>query len=104
MRFKKGVNPFGIRPELLLALVVADQAYADVGVEMVVTSLNDGKHSQASLHYAGCAADLRIWDVTDVKGLAEKIRVNLGENVDFDVVVEKDHIHLEFQPKYRSAL
>lgn len=102
MRFKDGVNPFGIRPELLLGLVVADRVYEGIGIEMVVTSLNDSTHKQASLHYAGAAADLRIWNVTDVERLAQEIRNALGGNPDFDVVVEKDHIHFEYQPKFRG--
>ena len=102
MKFKQGVNPFGIKSELLLALTVADSVWARNGQELVITSLNDGKHSQTSLHYAGCAADLRIWNFTDVDAVAEILREDLGRNPDFDVVVETDHIHLEYQPKYRS--
>ena len=66
---------------------------------MVVTSVMDGKHRPGSLHYVGYAADLRTWAIESdhlaefTQGLAEE----LGE--EFDVVLEKDHIHIEFQPK-----
>lgn len=104
MNFKEGVNPFGARPELVLALNVVESVYRrELGSELTVTSINDGKHSHTSLHYAGCAADLRIWGVQDVGWLAMQIRGALGNNPDYDVVVESDHIHLEYQPKYRSA-
>lgn len=49
MILKTGVNPFGIQPPLLLALIVADKIWNDLGRE-------------------------------------------------------SDHIHIEYQPKYRNAL
>jgi hypothetical protein len=104
MKLKVGVNPLRIQPELLLALYVADTVWRDNAQELVVTSLNDSVHSKASLHYAGCAADLRTRYFTDEKKaeVAEQLRLSLGSNPDYDVVVEKDHIHLEYQPKRRS--
>ena len=103
MEFKKGVNPFGIKPELAIALFVIDGVYRQWEVPLVVTSLNDSKHSRTSLHFAGCAADIRIWGVDDVEALARDIREALGHNPDFDVVVKETHIHLEYQPKYRGT-
>lgn len=104
MKFKPGVNPFGLRPELLVALVAADNIWRMLGGELVVTSINDGKHSRTSLHYTGAAADLRTRDFSDdIKQTAAwNLRSALGDNPDFDVVVEEDHIHLEYQPKYRG--
>jgi hypothetical protein len=69
---------------------------------MVVTSVNDGSHSYSSLHYSGCAADLRIRNLpehTMPEDVANEIKERLGK--DFDVIVEKDHIHMEYQPKKR---
>ena len=104
MKLKKGVTPNGLMPQLLLALMVADQVWADNGQELVVTSLNDSKHSRTSLHYAGCAADLRTryFDPDQVETIAELLREALGNCPDYDVVVESDHIHLEWQPKRRD--
>ena len=101
MRLKEGVSVTGVRPELLLALQIADGVYAAFGHELVVTSLNDGKHSRTSLHYAGAAADLRTRDLQPgiVPKLVDSMRAALG--VDFDVVLERDHIHLEWQPRRR---
>jgi hypothetical protein len=105
MKFKEGVNPFGIRPEMVIALQVIDGVYAIFKKELWVTSLNDSKHSLTSLHYAGCAADLRTRyfdSPATVEKVAELIRVSLGNNPDFDVIVEVDHIHIEYQPKRRG--
>ncbi|QQX80840.1 hypothetical protein JK628_02910 [Shewanella sp. KX20019] len=101
MRLKdKSVNPNGMRPELVFALMMADQVYSEYGVEMVVTSINDARHSKTSLHYSGQAADLRIFNLPDGKSheVLSKIKGKLLNDA-FDVVLESDHIHLEFQPK-----
>jgi len=98
MIFKKGVNPIGIRNELMIALIVADRIWIAYKSRLVITSLNDGKHSKTSLHYSGQAADFRIWAI-DSHQLADELSKALGNNPDYDVVVEKDHIHLEWQPK-----
>ncbi len=101
MILKDGVVISGIRTELLFALNVCDGVYSTYGEELVITSLNDGKHSDTSLHYSCSGADLRTryFTVPETKLVAEDIRSRLG--IDFDVVVEKDHIHLEYQPRRR---
>ena len=93
----------GIAPELLFGLIVADQVYTEIGVDLVVTSLNDGRHSSTSLHYSGAAADLRTRNIPagiDPKDVAADIKERLG--IDFDVICESDHIHLEYQPRRRA--
>ncbi len=100
MLFKPGVKIFGITPELMTGLLVADGIYHAQGFKMVVTSVVDGRHSLTSLHYAGQAADLRTRNMgtDDTKQeIGNLIRESLTS--EFDVVVEKTHIHLEFQPK-----
>lgn len=62
---------------------------------MVVTSGNDGHHMTNSLHYRGLAVDLRTRDFTDV--FASLLRAYLGK--DYDVVVERDHLHVELDIK-----
>ncbi len=95
------VKIHGIRPELVFALHVADQVYSSFDQELVITSLNDGVHSKTSLHYCGSAADLRIYyfPIPVQKQVVEILLGKLG--ADFDVVLENDHIHLEYQPKRR---
>ena len=103
MQLKPGVRVAGIAPELTLALVVAKSIYAQHSVDLVVTSLVDGKHSRASLHYIGHAADLRTNNLPGgsqgptAQAIGDQLRRAIGE--DYDVVVESDHIHVEFQPK-----
>lgn len=105
MRLKEGVTTFGMRAELLFALIIADRIYNDFGYNMTVTCVTDGRHSANSLHYAGAAADIRTLDITEQYSpheIAARIKESLGSNPDYDIVVEKTHIHIEFQPKFRS--
>jgi hypothetical protein len=89
----------GIKPELAVGLMVADGVYRDHGALMTVTAVCDSAHSPGSLHYVGLAADLRIRDIPPetVAKIRERLAAALGP--DFDVLLEADHIHVEFQPK-----
>lgn len=99
MQLKTGVKIQGVRPELLLALQICDGVYWRMfKTDIVVTSIVDGAHMQGSMHYLGRAADLRIWGLeASIEALVKSLKISLGEN--YDVVLEKDHIHLEYDPK-----
>lgn len=99
MKFKKGVTLNGAKPELIAGLMVADVIYNKFGEELVVTSVTDGKHSPTSLHYVGYAADLRTNYFNDVEQEMVVNEMKTWLTDEFDVVLEKTHIHLEFQPK-----
>lgn len=101
MILKNGVCPKMIRPELLLALNIANKVWEKNSQDLVVTSLNDGEHSRGSLHYCGQAADLRTRYFTEeVKIMVADDLINaLGRHTGYDVVIEKDHIHIEWHPK-----
>lgn len=89
----------GMRPELILAIMVADGVYASLGQELVITSLLDGTHSNTSLHYTGCAVDFRTRYFKP--GEAEKARNDISGRLtsDYDVILEKNHLHVEYQPR-----
>lgn len=69
------------------------------GREAVCTSILDGKHSKDSKHYSGNAFDLRIYIYTkeQVNDFVELLKNELRP--DYDVVLEDDHIHVEYDPK-----
>lgn len=98
MRLKEGVRAAGIRAEVALAAAIANHVYKAHGYDLVITSLLDGKHSATSLHYAGAAMDLRTRHLKpgDADAIVSDLSDALGQ--DFDVVLESDHIHVEFQP------
>jgi len=66
---------------------------------LVITSARDGQHMKGSKHYTGDAVDLRTRDLTkqEQKDLWQNLVNYLGPK--FDVVLESDHIHVEFDPK-----
>lgn len=69
--------------------------------------VDDGIHKPTSLHYPdnspsglGRAVDLRVWDVGGILHAADFVRTaKIYFGTDFDVVMEKDHIHFEYDPK-----
>jgi len=91
--------------------------YHSLTSELTITSGSElsARHGYTSLHYAlpCCAVDIRNWDIRTlpeiVTGYMQWVSLNelageycadqgLGPN-DIDVVLEKTHIHIEFQPK-----
>ena len=96
---KPGVRVAGLRPEILVAVIAAERVYEEAGYDLVITAGVDGKHSTASLHYAGQAVDLRTRDVPEDTRpkLVARLKECLGE--DYDVLLEETHIHAEYQPK-----
>jgi len=99
MKIKPGVKICGIKPELMLALIVCNDIYRRYGQDLVITSVIDGRHSYKSAHYSGNGADLRTryFKSKILKKVVKAIKEAL--TIDFDVVVEDDHIHIEYQPK-----
>ena len=67
--------------------------------ECIITSARDGEHKPGSKHFSGEAIDIRINDLP-----RDKINVLYGfiknsMEKDFDIVLESDHIHIEYDPK-----
>lgn len=70
--------------------------YASYGYDLIITSTYEGTHSPSSLHYDDNAID--VDDPPEHKeDLTRKIKDSLGK--DFDVILESDHIHIEYDPK-----
>ena len=99
MILKSGVRVLGMRPELILALIVAETVFNEEDVELVITSAIDGKHSRGSLHYVGAAVDLRTRQLSKEAVIRVQNRLAASLGLDYDVVLEKTHLHVEFQPK-----
>ena len=90
------VNIEGLVPSLKVRLDEISEIYLnEFNTELVITSGKDGKHGDNSLHYQGKAVDLRIWNVLET--LVNRLKEHLGPQ--YDVVLEKDHIHIELDPK-----
>ncbi len=98
MQIKDGVDINGLKPELVMGFIIADGIYKDLGKELVITAVVDGKHKTGSFHYVGLAGDLRTRFFADNgEEAARRLRESLGKQ--WDVVLEENHIHMEFNPK-----
>ncbi len=102
MRLKSSVKCIALRPELTLALIVVDGVYRRHGTECVVTSLNDSKHSKTSLHYSGAAADIRTRTLPAHLRQTVRDEISTRLTTDYDVILESDHIHIEYQPRRKD--
>ena len=93
---KSGVKLNGVKPETVVGMMIAQETFEPY--DFVITSVSDGKHSENSLHYSGNAFDCRTRHLTESQAqlVALQLKKNLGD--EFDVVLEKTHCHIEYQP------
>ena len=91
---KNSVDLRGLSPQMAIAYTIACKCYGQY--DCVITSANDSKHGPNSLHYKGQALDLRTRHLNGqgLQSVYHKLKESLGEQ--FDVVLEADHIHIEF--------
>lgn len=94
-----GASIRGIGNEILFAANVISSMYFSMGYDCMITSGVNGEHSRGSEHYKGDALDFRTRHMRagDAARLTEEVRIALGK--DFDVVLERTHLHVEYDPK-----
>ena len=97
------VNGAHFYPEMVRIIDVARAtAPQTVDAAIWITSANDGQHMDGSLHYKNRAFDIRIKNlIGDVHSTARlwAAKISLALGLDYDVILEEDHIHVEFDPK-----
>lgn len=101
IRLLPGVNPSGVRPEILLALPIAEAVWRTWGAEVLwITSLTDGVHKDHSLHYSGLAMDLRVRNLPPSSWERARDALHAALGPYYDVLLEPvpPHIHVEFDP------
>lgn len=108
-RVLPNVNLVGVTPQCFFAMAITSQVFDHYNRDCVITSAKDGKHSDGSLHYTGNAFDVRIkhldgndkditeGDLQQARIIAFDIKHSIGDQ--YDVVVEANHIHIEFDPR-----
>lgn len=99
MKLKEGASLTDVSWRMFDAAIKVESVLAHFAVDTVITAGTDGKHMAGSLHYKGLALDVRTRDLKDEDKLpaAAAIRQVLGAG--FDVVLEGDHFHIEYDPK-----
>ena len=88
-------------PQTLIAMEVAADIY-EIAVQktLVITSVNDSDHMVSSLHYKGLAFDCRTRDLTPMQISVIVRMLKEALTSEFDIVLESDHIHIEYDPKH----
>lgn len=108
MIIKPGVQIAGLKREMQIALDYAEEVYEKFGHSLIVTDAFDDQKRKIrgrvkdSKHYTGEAFDIRIWNVgADVHRIYGRLLKGLGD-LGFDILLESDHIHIEYHPKWSS--
>lgn len=97
------VNILGLEPVMFSALKTIELCCKIANGEnydITITSARDGSHMKNSLHYVGLAIDIRSHDMSNITESAKWIDKFLNINSKcFDIVIENDHIHIEYDKK-----
>jgi len=96
MLIKAGVDISRLNREIRRSLPWAESVYDQYSKRFVITSTYEGNHGAGSLHYGNDAYDLEL-PVKNGKRIYQGIKDTFPES--FDVVLESDHIHVEYDPK-----
>lgn len=107
---KKSTVNWDVCPAIESAQDAISKSYWTESAKAVVTSARDGKHSKQTAHDNGNAIDLRISNLFPERRLNNRVWYTLVRDFAhtlasalqrlpsagrFDVVLERDHIHLE---------
>lgn len=96
---KEGVK-LEITEEMARAIPVIMKVYRFLGFDNVtLTSANDGDHMEGSKHGEGNGLDIRIWAMAVYDEIRAVVLLKWELGPDYDIVQEKDHIHVEYDPK-----
>lgn len=88
-----------MKPQLVPALITCQAFFINLGKELVITSISDGKHKEGSKHYTGEAFDIRTFHLApyELQDCLKYLRSRLDNQ--YDIVLEVDHIHIEYDEK-----
>lgn len=96
MLIKAGVDISRLERNTRRSLPKVALVFDEAREVFIITSTYEGTHGEGSLHYANEAYDVRTPDDSKLRIFANIQKV-LGP--DFDVVLERDHYHIEYDPK-----
>ena len=102
IRMKKGVNLINLSREMREILPKVCKACTFINGKdyiVTITSGNDGKHMENSKHYENNAIDIRIKDMEINRHVGTTLRIRKEIGKKYDVILEKTHIHIEYDPK-----
>ena len=68
----------------------------------LLLSGNDGVHMKNSKHYKNEAIDIRTKDMSEQNKVLTKVWIKKWLGMNYDVVLESDHIHIEYHTKQKK--
>jgi hypothetical protein len=102
MKFQPGVRTDGVGEQIWWAMGMADMLHRQIfAQEAEITSANDQhEHKPKSLHNRGMAFDLRTRHMSKPQRMAyyKRLKAQIDPH-GFDTVDERNHIHVEYDPK-----
>jgi len=98
MLLKPGVDISKLEKPIRTTLGILDDLLPDHEGIFVVTSTYEGDHIPNSLHYAHRAYDFVILR-GDSEEIIERFRKAVGK--DYDILVDVNHYHIEYDPEGR---
>lgn len=101
---KEGVTLKGMSTEIIVALAEAEVLHRKLFDRELVVTEGMASRSYNSKHTTGNAFDMRIWRLTSYEKhvFLQLLRSRLGPQ--YDVVLEQDHIHVEYDPPAEEEL
>jgi len=80
-------------------MIVVNDIYHGLRLDLVITLVVDRLHSETSQHYDGCPFYVLVRGIDEY--YVDRLVMSISEALtdEFDVVKEPTHIHIEFQPK-----
>ncbi len=104
IHIKEGVRFKVLIPQICRVFLIIDEVFCRRVVSCVITSANDGKHMNGSLHYVDKALDLRAHHIplSQAQEIQKELQIKLGN--DYDVLLESPgtencHLHVEYDPE-----
>lgn len=90
----------GVQPETLIAMQIASDVISEQeGKDTIITSVRRfGDAIGAGYHGTGHAFDMRSKHLSNPKKVVDALKARLGF-LGYDIVLEEDHIHVEFDVK-----
>lgn len=106
MKIKRGrysASIAGIKPEAVLGIIVCMTVFQELHHSFQLSSGIEGPHRDRRLHFVGLSFDISSGSILPQaqRTITCLLIERLGD--EFDVVREKDHWHIEFQPKRQPA-
>ncbi len=110
MTLLPGVRIVGLKPEILLAMVIVDGIYRHYGLPCDIKSVVDGNHSggpyHTSSHYGGTSFDVAIPSAslfTSISSTPQElfdiIVAHLGSEYFASLNSAGSHIHISYMPQ-----